>query len=212
MQNKYIWTGAVALIILGGVFWFTTSPATSPTNNPTNSPTNNPTNIPTTSTTSSPTNSSTVNPLSIIKTEEVKTWSFVGPYNDNGVLEAKALAEITRLEGILKKGQFTDYELYVAIANQHDLLGDGKKTYDYLSKALQIDSENTGLAWHNMGRLMEKLGAYENARIAFDRAILAQPIPAYYMAKIDFLERHFPNDKNVIEKTKKELGTPNINE
>jgi tetratricopeptide (TPR) repeat protein len=146
------------------------------------------------------TKSTTPNPLAVINTEEVKIWEFEGPYKANPELETKARTEITRLEKMLNKGEFTDYELYVSIANQYDLLGEGKKEYEYLGKALQIDAEKTGVAWNNVARLMEKLGVYENARIAFDRAIQAQALPAYYMAKLDFLQRHFPEDVAGIEK------------
>ena len=152
------------------------------------------------------------NPLSVISIEEVKNWDFEGPYEASEELKSQALAEIKRLEGLFEEKNFTEYELNVSIANQYDLLGDGKKTYEYLSKAIRIDSEKTGLAWNNMARLMEKLGAYENAKIAFDLTIKAQPIPAFYIAQIDFLERHFPDDKASIEKAKNGLGTPNGDE
>ena len=113
----------------------------------------------------------------VLPSDKIVSWSWNGPYKDGGELEAKILGKIKRFEDLLGKGEFTDYELYVTIANQYELLGDGAKTYENL--LLALDSEHTGLAWHNMGVLMENLGAYNTARAAFDRAYAAQPIPAY---------------------------------
>lgn len=136
----------------------------------------------------------------------VKAWDFPGIYKDAGEREARAISEIARLKGLLGKGEYTDYTLYVSIAAQYELLGDGEKAYEYLGKVLTIDSEKTGLAWHNMGKLMEKLEAYESARIAFARAIKAEAAPVYYLSQIDFLEHHFPNDTATIEESRKAIG------
>ena len=147
------------------------------------------------------------NPFTIVSTDVIESWQFKSSHNDAGELERGVITEISRLEDLLDEEGSNDYILYVGIAGQYILIGDGENAYEYLGKALALDSENTGLAWHNMGRLMETLGAYDSARIAFDRMIEAQPLPAYYMSKIDFLERHFPEDIEEIEKTKKELNS-----
>lgn len=115
----------------------------------------------------------------VLSSDTIVSWSWKGPYKDGGEYEVKALNSIKRLLGLLGKGEYTDYELYVSLANQYELLGDGKKTYEFLLRALAIDSEHTGLAWYNMGVLMKNLGALNTARVAFDRAYAAQPIPAY---------------------------------
>src|SRR3989344_9088271 len=81
--------------------------------------------------------------------EESVTWDFQGAYEGNAELEEKARNEIARLEGLIdnEEDDNTDYAVYVSIANQYDLLGDGENEYAYLKKALAIDPEHTGLAW-----------------------------------------------------------------
>jgi len=150
------------------------------------------------------------NPFSVSQVDTIGSWNFTGVYNDGGELEARALAEIVRLEKLLKEKdeKFTDYILYVSIAAQYDLLGDGEKVFEYLGDALAVDADNTGLAWHNMGKLMTRLGAYESARTAFNNAVKAQALPVYYMSLIDFLEEYFPDDKLAINNAKKAIGLP----
>ncbi len=127
------------------------------------------------------------NPLQIASGDIIVSWDFKGVYLDGGTLEAKARGEIVRLDDLLGSGAFTDYELYVSIANQHELLGDGKSAYEYFGRAIREDTaNNTGLAWHNLGVLFARLGALETARIAYEKAAELQPIQQYLNALEDF--------------------------
>jgi len=119
--------------------------------------------------------------------DTIASWDFKGAYTGNAEFAAKANAEIARLAALLGTGTYTDYTLYVSIANQYDLQGDGKNEFIYLQKALALDSDKTGLAWHNAGQLFARLGAYRTARTAFERAALAEPVPYYQRALADFL-------------------------
>ena len=130
--------------------------------------------------------------------EQVLTWDFQGAYTDNPELMAKADADIVRLTGLLGSKQHSDYTLYVSIANQYGLKGDGKNELAYLEKALAV-STTTGLAWHNAGQLLAHLGAYKTARMAFERAATVQPIIQYQRAMVDFLLAHFPEDAVAIK-------------
>lgn len=131
--------------------------------------------------------------------KSVSEWEFQGAYSGDHELETKAKNEITRLEELVGSGEETDYSYYVSIAGQYGYLGDGEKEYEYLRKALAIDSETTGLAWHNMGSLMARLGAKEAARSAYARAMKAQPIPQYITAYLEYLTQNFPEDSVAIE-------------
>lgn len=131
-----------------------------------------------------------IHPFPLAAGEVIVNWQFTGPYKDGGENEAHIHSEIKRLTGLLKSGEFTKYELYVSIANQYELLGDGEQEYIYLGKALAIDSEKTGLAWYNMGRLLERLGAYESALQAYTNAAIAQPAPQYEDARDEFMTRY----------------------
>ncbi len=138
--------------------------------------------------------------------ETVVSWDFAGPYKDGGVLEAKARAVIEKSKGLIDSGTFTNYILYVSIANQYNLLGDGKQEFDYLNKALAIDSTITGLAWHNMGKLLERLGAYKSARIAYDAMIQAQSTSQYILARLEFLKAHMSEDADAITQAEAALA------
>jgi tetratricopeptide (TPR) repeat protein len=133
-------------------------------------------------------------PFKLVSGDVVSSWNFQGAYTGNADLTQKAQAEIARLTGLIGSKQYTDYLLYVSIANQYDLLGDGAKEFEYLNKALAIDSTKTGLAWDNMGGLFWKLGANLSARVAYRNAIIAQPVQPYAKDYYEFLIAKFPND------------------
>ena len=124
--------------------------------------------------------------------DSIVSWNWKGAYQDGGADEQKTQAEIQRLSGQLGNGK--DYELYVGIASEYELLGEGHRVYEYLSRAIAKDGKR-GLAYMNMGHLMEILGAFRTARNAFDAAIAAEPgNPLYVSARTDFVARH-PNNQ-----------------
>lgn len=151
--------------------------------------------------------------LPVASGDTIESWDFQGSYNDDGPNEQKARDEIARSEDALADAETdpTDYTLYINISNQYVLLGEGKSAYTALGKALEIDSEKTGLAWHNLGTLMERLGAINTARVAFDKAVEVQPVvEPYHSARFQFLMKHYSNDSQAIEasleKTKSTFG------
>jgi tetratricopeptide (TPR) repeat protein len=138
--------------------------------------------------------------------DSVASWEFEGFRNDDGELEAEARAEIERFEGLMGGDQSgenddpTDYTLYVAIAQQYEQLGDGAAARANLEKALAIDSETTGLAWHNLGSLMSRVGANNTARAAYRKATEAQPnVSNYHLAYLNFLTNYFSSDISLID-------------
>ncbi len=144
--------------------------------------------------------------FSLVPGEVIVSWDFAGTHNDNGQLEARVNSEIARMKNLLNSGASNRYELYVSIANQYELLGDGKQEYTYLNYALAIDSTKTGLAWHNMGKLLERLGAYKSARVAYDRMIQAQVTSQYIRARLEFLKAHMPEDTDAIAQAEAALA------
>ncbi len=139
---------------------------------------------------------------SIAKGDVVASWDFKGVYAEYPDLVAKAEAEITRLLGLLGKETYSDTSIYVGIANQYDLLGNGKQEYDYLGRAIKADADATsGLPWHNLGVLMEKLGALGTARAAYEQSTLVQPkMKFYHYAYFEFLTTKMKSDTADIEK------------
>ena len=137
---------------------------------------------------------------------DTASWDLQGTYEGNAELEARAKNEIARLEGLFggdqsgKDDDPTDYILNVSIANQYELLGDGKRAYEYLGRAAAIDPIHTGLAWHNLGALMVKLGALKTARTAYAKAVEAQPdVSQYHIARLEFLTERFAEDTSAVE-------------
>ena len=134
--------------------------------------------------------------------DTVASWEFQGSHKDGGELEAKVKTRIGELEDMFgnAENEPTDYSLNVEISNQYQLIGDGENGHKYLERALAIDSEETGLAWHNMGVLMDRIGAYNSARIAFGNAVGAQPqVEQYHLAYLEFLKSRFAEDTAVLE-------------
>lgn len=211
MNNKtklYIFVGVFIVLVAGLVQFFFPRPAFSPTMPvSTSTPEQNDAITQPESGTASTTSENTENidkkktTFSIVLEDgdSVASWNFPGAYTGNGALIQKANSEIARLTSLIGTGTYTDYTLYVSIANQYDLLGDGKNELSYLEKALALDSTETGLAWHNAGQLLARLGAYKTARTALENAVLAQPIGQYKQAFADFLEAHFPDNSVVVE-------------
>lgn len=139
-------------------------------------------------------------PLPLAKGDTVASWSFKGAYTGNPELTAKAQGEIARLSGLLATATSSKMILSVGIANQYELLGAGAQQYDYLGRAVRADAVN-GLPWHNLGVLMERLGALETARIAYEKSTLLQPeLKFYQYAYLDFLITRMKGDTASIER------------
>lgn len=140
------------------------------------------------------------NPLPLANGDNVVSWNFKGAYTDNPELVAKAESEIKRLSGLLAAATSSYMITAVGIANQYELLGDGKNQYEYLERAVRRNPEN-GLPWHNLGVLMERLGALRTAKIAYEKSTLVQPeLKFYHYAYIEFLTSRMKDDSASIEK------------
>lgn len=136
-------------------------------------------------------------PVPLSPEDTVESWTI--PASHTGEAVQKVHDDIVRFKGMVGEGEFTDYELYVTIANLYELVGEGENAYNYYGKALKIDTETTGLAWHNLGQLMDKLGAYHTARYAFKKATDAEPLLQYHMAYLEFLKERMPEDTVAVE-------------
>jgi len=131
--------------------------------------------------------------------DSISSWSFKGIYTGNDALTAKANADIAKLTSLIGKGQYPDYDIYVGIAQDYDFIGDGKSEYQSLEKAIAVGPTG-GVAWDNLGVLMEKLGALNTARDAYAKAVAVEPsVGAYQEAQLRFLTAHFPQDDTAIE-------------
>ena len=138
--------------------------------------------------------------FAVAEGDSIALWNFQGAYTDNPELMAKAQNEINRLSELLTIATSSAMILSIGIANQYELLGDGKKQYEYLGRAIQANPEN-GLPWHNLGVLMERLGAYKTARIAYEKSTLVQSgLKLHHYAYLEFLIAHMKDDAVHIER------------
>jgi len=122
--------------------------------------------------------------------DHISTWQWHGAYLDGAQKESDTKKEIARLRSMFGKGSVSDYELYIGIASQYELLGDGKSAYQYLSGAIAKEPKK-GLAYMNMGHLMEELGAFTTAHQAYDEAVRLEPTnQAFTSSQQNFLIHH----------------------
>lgn len=141
-------------------------------------------------------------PLPLASGDTIASWDFKGAYTGNAELVAKAQSEIKRLSVLLETATSSAMILSVGIANQYELLGDGKRQYEYLERAIRADANITsGLPWHNLGVLMERLGALETARVAYEKSTVIQPeLKQWHYSYIEFLTSRMRDDTVHIEK------------
>ena len=122
------------------------------------------------------------------------SWTFKGAYAGNDALTAQANADITKLKGLLGKGQYDDYDLYDGIANDYASLGDGKLAYQYYNSAIHL-FPNQGLAYANLGNSLSQMGAYYTAADAYAKAVAVNPaMLEYHLERLTFLTQKLPTD------------------
>lgn len=142
--------------------------------------------------------------IPIERGDVIASWDSGGYLNDGGVREAEVRSRIIGLKNAT--GAENDYQRYITLAQEYDSLGDGKSSYENLSHAIAADPNQTsGVAWHNMGILMEKLGAYQTAKKAHLQAIAIQPgISSFHISLLELMIYHFTNDAQTVEKAFKD--------
>jgi tetratricopeptide (TPR) repeat protein len=126
------------------------------------------------------------------------SWNFTGAYTGNDTLITGAKADRAKLTDLLGKGQYDDYDIYIGIGNDDNLMGDGKGAYENYNRAVAIHSDK-GLAFANLGHLFDELGAYRTAADAYQNATAAEPGQIeFHIDRLKFLTRQFPNDQAAI--------------
>jgi tetratricopeptide (TPR) repeat protein len=132
--------------------------------------------------------------FSINTVDKIESWNFNGLYSSNPALMEKAQKTIDETKPLVEAEQYTPYQINIEISNQYAFMGDGENAYKYLIEALKLDSDTTGLAYHNMGNLMVHLGAYQTARDAYKKSFEVQPVQFYKDAYDAFMVEYFPDE------------------
>lgn len=122
--------------------------------------------------------------------DHISSWNWNGVYKDGGGKQAGVEKEISRLTGMVGTKGVDTYDVYIGIALQYELLGNGASAYQYLAKAIKVDGKR-GLAYMNLGHLMESLGAFTTAGEAYAKAVALEPANSTFKsAQASFLMAH----------------------
>ncbi len=139
-----------------------------------------------------------LSPFPINTNDTIVSWNFKGAYTDNTTLINQANADSSRLTSLLGKGQYDNYDLYIGIGNDANLIGNGKGAYNAYNHSIAI-YPNKGLAYVNLAHLMDELGAYHTAVDAYAKAVAVEPtVLEYHLEQLDYLTRQFPKDTALV--------------
>lgn len=130
--------------------------------------------------------------------DDIASWSFTGAYTGNTELIAKAEEDTAKLEALLGTGEYDDYDLYIGIGNDANLMGEGRAAYEAYNRAVAIHPEK-GLAYANLAHLFDEIGAYYTAADAYAKAVEVEPTTlSYHEERLNFLTRQFPKEEEMI--------------
>lgn len=143
-------------------------------------------------------NVASVGPFPINKADTIVSWDFKGAYTGNATLISQANADSNHLNSLLGKGQYDNYDLYIGIGNDANLIGDGKGAYNAYNHAIAIYPDK-GLAYVNLAHLMDELGAYQTAVDAYAKAVAVEPtVLEYHLEQLNYLTQQFPKDNTLL--------------
>ncbi|MFA6969186.1 MAG: tetratricopeptide repeat protein [Candidatus Paceibacterota bacterium] len=135
-----------------------------------------------------------VQPFPLNASDTIVSWSFKGAYTGSEVLVQKATEDIAHLTSLMGKGEFDDYDLYIGIGNDYNLMGDGRGAYQNFNRAVAIHPKK-GLALVNIAHLMDELGAYRTAADAYTQAVTVESsMLEYHLERLIFLTRQFAGE------------------
>ncbi len=199
--NKEIVIGslvAVALIglIIGLLVWHSraTPPAFVGLNTSTSTPTSSTastTNVVITKKSSKPKKISDANartkPFSLDTRDTIVSWELsVGNGFSKNVIQTKIIS----LSEKIGKGIYPNYDIYIQIAQEYEMLGDGYNAYKFYLLATK-DKPQKALAFNNIGNLLARLGAYNSAHDAYIRATTLEPsVELYWISYLNFIALH----------------------
>lgn len=192
-QNKEIVVGSVvAIILIGLVIWLVSAQALSRV-----SGSKNPTAVSTAqaaSTTPVTVKTAVSAPqpyadaLTLDPRDTITSWST--HVSASTAVKNKLRASIRTLSGEVGGVNRRNYNVLLQIAQDYELLSNGKSAYSFYVLAAQAVPSN-GLAFSNIGYLMEQLGAYHTARSAYAASVALSPtVGQFWVSYLNFLSAH----------------------
>lgn len=126
--------------------------------------------------------------------DHIASWQFKGAYTGQPPFEKKAQEDIAKQRVYLKTGKYDAYDVYIGIANDYALLGNGRAAYQNYNRAIAL-FPNQGLAYSDLGALMSELGARYTAADAYAKAETVEPaVLTYHLEQLQFLTSYFATD------------------
>jgi tetratricopeptide (TPR) repeat protein len=121
---------------------------------------------------------------------EIINWDFAGAYANNDNAVKKALLEVERLLADMDEA-YTEYDTALSVGNQYYYIGDGENAFEYYKKAIISETSGSGLAWYNMGNLLNRIGAHESSRYSYEQALELKENYSYRNALELLVEDYF---------------------
>lgn len=126
--------------------------------------------------------------------DHIASWNFKGTYTGSATLVAKANADLAKLRTDMREKKYDNYDLYIGMGEDYDLLGNGRAAYNAYNHAIAL-YPNQGLAYTDLAALMNELGARYTAADAYARAEAVQPsVLTYHLEQLEFLTNYFATD------------------
>lgn len=121
--------------------------------------------------------------------DSITSWAVAGAYVADPLSKQ---VDIAKLSSQIDSGAYPNYDLFVGIGQDYELIGDGHSAFTYYLRAVTTNPSR-GLAYDDIGNLMVRLGALHTARSAYIKAVTAEPsVSAYQFNYLDFLTAHDP--------------------
>ncbi len=102
----------------------------------------------------------------------------------------KAKKEISSLTSELHKGKYPDYDIYLQLGQEYEILNKGKQAYENYHTAASL-SPSRGVAMSNIGSLMARIGALHTAQNAYAQSVARQPeVSLFWVLYLKFLAQY----------------------
>lgn len=134
----------------------------------------------------------TPNLFPVSASDNLTSWTI--PVNVDATSTAAFKAQIATLKSYVGTTTYPTSDIYIGIANEYGLLGDGKSAYQYYLKALNASSTEA-VTYDNLGALFARLYATTTATRAYAKAIALDPSEALFqISYLNYLTQVAPQD------------------
>jgi tetratricopeptide (TPR) repeat protein len=131
-------------------------------------------------------------PFPVSASDHLTNWALPLP-QDAASSTPRLSAQVSQFQAMLGGGTYPNETIYVGIANDDILLGDGKAAYLAYEKAIAASSSDA-LAYDDLGGLFARLYATSSAERAYAKAVALTPSQLLFqLSYLDYLAEVAPN-------------------